>query len=266
MTLSPKTAGTAQKKTAILKSFLTDASLLCAQGQECVSQLMEQAKQKRVSPAQIHALHQAVHTIKGTASMVEGGDAIVRALHALESRLSSESITESAERFDWLTLARTSLSETQLEISRLQRKEKFAPLIPMGPTDGASQAAWEQRLGQMLDVQVDPSLTGPKGICAIVIYEGQSRLYWFALSALNRVWQAEEIAQQEALCVRGCWVPIIGEQVEIRFGFGLKAKAGQIVVVVQDVVAIDSWERARSCGAVDGVEVFLNPLEISRAS
>jgi hypothetical protein len=250
--------------TSVLKSFLTDASLLCAQAQECVFQLMEQARRhKRISPAQVHMLCQTVHTIKGTASMIAGGEVLVRSLHALENRLGSESISKSAERYDWLELARASLVETQSEIARLQRKEKFAPLIPVNED---SQAQWERGLA----FQGGAAHAGPKGICAYVIYEGESRLYWFALEALSRVWQSEEIEKQEALCVRGRWVPVIGavsaESSLGRFGFGLTSEVGQVVVVVQEVVAIDTWERASSCGALNGVEVFLNPLEISEAS
>ena len=216
-------------KSEILKSFLSDALILCSQALECVSQLSEQAKAKKVSPAQVRSLLQIVHTIKGTATMIEGGGAIVHALHALETRLTAQTVLESSQSPDWLDLAKNSIERTQNEISLLQRKEKYATVVA-------------------------PSA---QGLFAEVETEGVASFQWFPLSNILQICPHVELSGKSALCVKGQWLPILGDRVRARFGLALSTSSGQVVFTVRDVLAINELVEARQQGASEGLNLIL---------
>ena len=216
-------------KAEILKSFLSDASILCSEALECISQLTEQARLKKVSPAQVRSLLQVVHTIKGTATMIEGGSAIVHALHGLETRLSAQTFLESSQNPDWLDLAKNAVQRTQNEISLLQRKEKFAAVAA-------------------------PSA---QGLFAEVEAEGVASLQWFPLSNILHICPHAELSGKSALCVKGQWLPILGDRDHARFGLALSTTSGQVVFTVRDVLAITDLAEARQQGASEGLKLIL---------
>ena len=216
-------------KKKILKSFLSDALVLCSGAQECIVQLTEQARLKKVSPAQVRSLLQVVHTIKGTATMIEGGGAIVHALHALETRLSSQTVLEVSQNPDWLDLAKNSILKTQSEISLLLRREKFASVSA-------------------------PSI---QGLFAEVEIEGVSSFQWFPLTAITRIWPHAELSEKSALDVKGKWLPILGDRTHARFGIGISTSSGQVVITARDVLAINELDEAKQRGASEGLDLVL---------
>lgn len=110
----------------ILMSYLTDAVRLASEAGECVIQLFEQKGQLgRVSPAQVQALLRVVHTLKGTSTMVRGGEPVVQALHDLETRLFSRPLIDLAARPDWTEDAARCVEQARGALTDLQSRARI---------------------------------------------------------------------------------------------------------------------------------------------
>ncbi|MBY0469595.1 Hpt domain-containing protein [bacterium] len=239
-----KFEGSADKKGMVparhvLRSFLFDAIRLSTQATHYVKELAEQARERHpkggVNPEQVRALYQIIHTLKGTASMVQKGEPIVKALHQLEEQLASQSIEGAAQRPDWIQLARDSISEAHRALMELRNQERAIPLVPLSkaPT------------GILLRTQLQA---------------GTPILLWFNLSVILRVLLPEELAGRQILCLNGAWVPVLGEnEKKNAFGIGMHIQFGKIVLAAEEVLGLVNWEEAQKAGATNG-EVILRQL------
>ena len=199
---------------------------------ECLTQLEDQASKKRVSPAQVRSFYQIVHTLKGTAVMVEQAHRVVEDLHAIEGHLACRNIVESARNPDWLKEARTAMTNVQQTLEILQRKEKF-------PSKS--------------DMLV-------KGFLVKSTLPGAAKILWFPVSCVARIVSPDEMAGNGILCVDGAWVPVIGSQIteagrEV-FGIAIRSQTGNAVIALEEVSGIFSWSDAQNQGAGAGLELF----------
>jgi len=106
----------------VLRSFLADSIRLSGRALECLRELEEQSKRKQVSPPMVRSLYQVIHTLKGTAAMVEGAGPIAQSLHEIEGRLTCQSVVDSAANPHWLPLARQSLNLANTLLTEMSRR------------------------------------------------------------------------------------------------------------------------------------------------
>lgn len=216
----------------ILQSFLNDALRLSAEGRECVNQLTEQASKQRVSPAQVRSLYQIVHTLKGTAGLVEGAEDVVEALHGIEGRLACQNVVESARHFDWIEQARHSLEQVHVVLLKLQRMDRFSgPLEPL-----------------------------VRGFLLRSTLMSGKKLIWVPLGCVNRVLGPEEMGASNVLRIEGEYVPVLRPKSRstgvAHFGVAIRSGVGRAVLAVDEVVGVIAWSEASRQGAGSALELF----------
>ncbi len=216
-------------KEQVLQAFLNDALRLNQEAMECVRQLLEQARTKRVSPAQVRSLGQLVHTLKGTASLVEEAHGVSEQLHALEDQITGKDVLQMARHPDrWLEASRSTLEGTLDFLVRLQRRERysqgFEPLV--------------------------------KGLVARI---GKD-LLWFPIASLARIYSPDEVEGSDAVSFEGKLLPVLSAPVrEVgrrRFGLAIRSLSGSAVLAVDEVSGAVSWSDAVKLGAEPGMERF----------
>jgi hypothetical protein len=226
----------------VLQSFLTDALRMSAQATECVNILVDQVRKKRVSPAQVRSLYQLIHTLKGTASMVDGGAPIVKALHEIESRLTTQSILESSRRPDWLDLAGRSIEQANRALLDMQRKERRRE-VDQKASDSTVRGFLVRPIARTEGDEVFP--------------------LWFPLSVLTRVLSPDEVSHGDVICLQGAWVPVLGRKKSSSangncLGLGVKSKQGQAVILISEVLGVVTWNEAAKQGAQTGLDILLS--------
>jgi chemotaxis protein histidine kinase CheA len=219
----------------ILTSFLVDAMRMSDQARECVRQLMDQAEKGRVSPSQVRSLFQIIHTLKGSSSMIPGGEGVVAALEKLESRLTCQSLIESARNPDWVELAHRSVAQAHSALLVLQSKDRLAKATAAATPGGE---------------------TARKGLLVEASLRGATGRLWFPLHSITRVLARDEFAGREKVSVQGAWVPVISGAEEPAFAVSLQTEAGNAVLAVREILAIISWDDAREQGARQGLRHF----------
>lgn len=220
-------------KPSVVHAFLSDALRICAQARECVSQLAEQADKKSVSPAQVRTFFQQIHTLKGTASLIDQGTPIVTSLHAIESLLACQNVSESARRYEWIEPARIALDDVLAYLQTLQRRER-KPKVKAEPLVKGFLAR-------------APGKTGG--------------LIWFPLGCVVRIVSPEEMASAQALCIEDAWVPVVRPPINLAdrafFGLAVRSSDGYAVLAVVEVIGIYSWGDASRQGARSGLDYLL---------
>ncbi len=112
-------------RTKILQRFLQDALRLNAQASEELRQLDDQATIKRVSPSQVRSFFQVVHTLKGTAALVDEAREVVLVLARVEDHLSEQGVVESSRHPEWIRNAREALERSHELLQEIQRRERM---------------------------------------------------------------------------------------------------------------------------------------------
>jgi hypothetical protein len=112
-------------RTKILQRFLQDALRLNAQAREELRQLDDQATIKRVSPSQVRSFFQVVHTLKGTAALVDEAREVVLVLARVEDHLSEQGVVESSRHPEWIRNAREALEKSHELLQEIQRRERM---------------------------------------------------------------------------------------------------------------------------------------------
>ncbi len=112
-------------RTKILQRFLHDALRLNAQASEELRQLDDQATIKRVSPSQVRSFFQVVHTLKGTAALVDEAREVVLVLARVEDHLSEQGVVESSRHPEWIRNAREALERSHELLQEIQRRERM---------------------------------------------------------------------------------------------------------------------------------------------
>ena len=221
----------------ILRSFLADASRLGGEAGECLNQLLEQRRQlARVSPAHVQDLLRAVHTLKGTSSMVHGGEPVVQALHELETRLCGRALIDLAARPDWLDDAVRCVEQARGALGDLQARERIA-VARSGPTGvelGGAGAAETER-GVVLRIRWDQG--------------AQPVLHWLALDEVERALGPVEVAKRAEE----------GKEAEAGLpspsgvALALRSGAGRVLLHALEVVGWMSWAEAEQRGVTRGL-------------
>jgi hypothetical protein len=220
-------------RSRILQTFLTDALRLSLQALECLAQIEEQASRKRVSPGQVRSLYQMVHSLKGSAVMVEEAAPVVKALHSIEGLLSCRNVADSAKASDeWLPQAKEALASVHRSLVDLQRKTrnpaKIEPLV--------------------------------RGFLVRTTLPGRNRLLWFPLGCVSRILSPGEIADTAVLTIEGALVPVVGRGTTDRgrgcFGIAVRSQSGSAVIAVEEVAGVFAWSDAQKQGAEGGLDLF----------
>lgn len=223
--------------TRALQSFLVDSFKLLAQAFEILHATEKcWADGMAVDPQDIRKFFHRVHTLKGTSTMIPGGDFIVSALTTLEDQVFSRSFEDVAADWSWIPFAKKRLELSKRALIALKERMVTEP-TPMVPKD--------------------------YGIVAKVILSNESFLVWFPNSSLTRVISPEEIQGQEKLCLQGEWVPVLGrsspsETFKIPFGLGVRFEGRQLVLAVHEFVHLTGWREASQVGAREGISFLMH--------
>ncbi|MBL7713967.1 MAG: hypothetical protein JNL01_00780 [Bdellovibrionales bacterium] len=223
--------------TRALQSFLVDSFKLLAQAYEILTATEKAwADGVAVDPEEIRKFFHRVHTLKGTSTMIPGGDFIVSALTTLEDQVFSRPFAEVAADWSWIPFAKKRLELSKRALIALKERMVTTP-TPMVPQD--------------------------YGIVAKVVLSDESFLVWFPNSSLTRVISPEEIQGQEKLCLSGEWVPVLGrssspETFRIPFGLGVRFEGRQLVLAVQEFVQLTGWREASQVGAREGISFLMH--------
>jgi len=108
----------------ILVSFLTDSLRLAAEALGWVEVLEQEARLGRVRVVSVRGFYECIHTIKGTALMVDGGKPTVLALESIEGALSCRSLIDSASEPGWVPGARLAIEEVRQGLERLKAESQ----------------------------------------------------------------------------------------------------------------------------------------------
>ncbi len=217
---------------AILQSYLMDATRLASEARECVLQLIEQRGQLgRASPGQVQALLRVVHTLKGTSTMVRGGEPVVQALHGLESRLCTRPLIDLAARPDWIEDAALCVEQAKSALTDLHQRERI------------TEAAGGLK---------EPELS--RGILLRVVWaeSGSPALHWFPLETVASALPLEDVEEQGApvlgLVAGGPGTAVVALVLETAFG--------RIVLRAVEVAGWASWPEAEELGATRGLDAL----------
>lgn len=256
----------------VIKSFLKDASLMAQKADRTLQAIVhDRVHGEVVSPERVQEFYRIVHSLKGTASMIEGGKPVVEALHAIEARLACVSLRESATKLGWVHFGQASLAKADLALKALQIKvdgklseEELKVLASNGKNlfavkDSKSAGEATQSMGSPTE-----------GVIAKVAIQGSETLLWFPVHTLFRVLSPQEIRGRRMLNIQGCWVPVIGTgslgrepKTEV-YGLCLTVESGQVVVAIEEFVGLSSWREAMDKGAREGMEALFGAKKSDR--
>lgn len=236
----------------VLTSFLNDSLRMAAEAARLLREIGVDSQLGPVDPEKVRTFYQIVHTMKGTATMVPGGDEVVASLQTLESRLACEALPELAKRLDWMKLAVDSLGKGRDALLALKDQS-----LPEAAT-----------IAQAAKILSSRKLESDRGLLARVYLEGASTLLWFPISSLTRVLAPDEVGGKEMLCLQGSWVPVVGAPAKdtengkrAAFGLGVRIEmesgAGQVVVAVEEFVSLMNWIEASRVGAKAGIAAIV---------
>lgn len=226
----------------VLESFLKDSLRLSGEARRLIGRMHEQSVSAELSEADVQQLFRIVHTLKGTASMLPESREVVNALHELEGRLACRSAAESAKDPEWLGLAERSLSRGERVLRGLEKSLQE-------PVSLSSRRSMRTR-----------PRTGPgiKGLLTRARVGHESKLLWFPLVALIRVFSPEELAGRPAVCLQGSWVPVLGQSAGKQapfYGVGVQAGSGQAVIAVEEILGTASSDEAERRGALTSFDI-----------
>ena len=261
----------------LLASFLVDTERLLLQAHQCVNKMTTNFRdQEKVKIEDVQSFFQIVHTLKGTASMLDSGLGIVESLHSLESHLVSQSLEDSASKPVWLPQAEQALYQVSGVIQKLNKKasqekagfpslslvsETSHPLLHFSSSSGKMR---ENRIQNRIQLAKQKE---PKGVLIRTNWVSEKLktsdgLTWFPLSSLLQVFTLEELAGRKALVFQSAWIPVLGgltpsqEAENFLAGFGLVAelgfsemKTGRAVIVAQEVLSICTQSQAEISAA-----------------
>ena len=216
-------------RTEVLHVFLNDALRLNQEALECLRQLTEQVRIKRVSPAQIRSFTQLIHTLKGTASLVEEAQGVASRLHALESCFHQQDILVLAKTSEnWLPQSHSALEWCLDFLSRFQRRERY---------------------GLARDAQAPGFLVSRDG-----------GLFWLPIGALLKVFSPGELVEKETVTLDGVSIPIHAserrESLAVCFGLVVVNSGQSVCVMVDEIIELSSWADACMRDAQAGLEVL----------
>lgn len=237
---------TSDMRREVLLAFLSDAGRIFGQAKECVKEMTRNAARGALDPELVRRFYHCVHSLKGTASMIEGGGPIVEALQALEAKLACYPLSVTAKKLDWLPLAQKAMQQTEaalqqirsltLSNSQSQQRVKLQSITEFEP-----HATWQQ--------------TQTRGFLARSRLFGDipdETLIWFPLQNLISVMTPTELAGRTVLCIHGAWVPVFGNQTQAvgELSIAFSTDHGNLVVVTQEILEITSWSEAVRKGAI----------------
>ncbi len=204
--------------------------------------LEEQATGKRVSPAQVRSFFRVLHTLKGTAALVDEAKDVVSALHAIEGKLACQNVSVSARQPDWVPEAGVALRAAQAALCEMQRKEKYPP-------------------------QAEALV---RGFLVRSTLPGRDRLLWFPVTCVTRIVSPGEMLGQTGIQIEGAWVPVLGDthaqSGRSVFGLAVRSEKGRLVVAIEEVLSVDSWTVALEQGAESGLDLFDRDAEADSAA
>ncbi|OFZ81899.1 MAG: hypothetical protein A2583_10760 [Bdellovibrionales bacterium RIFOXYD1_FULL_53_11] len=205
-------------------SFLDDALRMSNQATQYLDGISKGAQSARDLD---QPLYRIVHTIKSTATMIRGAEAVVRALHDFEASFSA-----SARGTGWLASARKAIGLASRQLREIRERSTL-------------EAGGEPDEGM--------------GLLAQAEYNGVDMRVWFPLSCVLRVVAPQEIEGRKMLCVRGEWVPVLRtspSEAKGYFGIALEFRSRRYVLAVSDVDGLEEWNLCLRRGVLLGTALL----------
>ena len=197
--------------------------------------LLDHIASKKVadlSVTQVESFFHLIHSLKGTAAMVEGGETLVELLHSLESELACRPAQDSAQNMGWLQNASKVMNQSR-----------------------AFFEAFESGVTPEMSVESDSD----RGILGQGVFQGSERLIWFPMSALRQVFTPQELAGRDVVCLNGIWAPVVGVPTPSCLGLAVSLNSGSqghCILAVREILGVYSWEDAASRGALNSIEII----------
>jgi hypothetical protein len=201
----------------VLRSFLDDALRMNAKAFVLVGEIDRNGDQERLARC-LKGLFYIVHTLKGTATMICGGEEIVRTLHDFEETLVGSSALANIKEPDWSGHAHAALERVRVLLRELYEREK------------AGEAESSDR--------------------GLLARASDGRMVWFPLEQVDGVIGIGEQDRADRVLHRGSWIQLWnGLSADGAFAVMVKLNKGRVAAVVEEVVGFLSWAEASTRGA-----------------
>jgi hypothetical protein len=182
--------------------FVTDTRRLAGEADRALVAL-----EGTPSAANVERFFAQLHTLKGTCSMVRGGEGLAQLLHDLEAELATRPAEASARDLAWVPRARAALGRVSAHLDRLDARRQSGAVAPVAAPEGRG---W--------------------------LVRGARGLIWIPLARLHGALEPRAIAGRETVLWQGRWVPVLPQAADSRVALVVDAAQGKVVLPVREVI------------------------------